>query len=141
MLEPVDEQHFTNNKFNKVPKKVLEYNEWGDPKVWTIDTTEEIDGEIISYETLVVRTTYKDNAYISPFRKLAIESLRKTNPELWEIMARGKYIAAGEVIFRNWEVKHYEEEESATFDCIRHGLDWGFYPDPFRYIKIQLVFD
>lgn len=135
---PVDEMHFTNKRFNKVNKKVLEYNEWGDPKVWTIDVTEEIEGETISYDILVVRTTYKDNRFISPFRKLAIESLQKTNPELWEILARGKYVAAGEVIFRNWEVKHLEDEEIEAMDHIRHGLDWGYYPDPFRYLKVNI---
>ena len=53
-------------------------------------------------------------------------------------MARGRYVAAGEAIFRNWEVRHYTEDEIARMDCVRHGIDWGFYPDPFRYIKVHI---
>lgn len=149
---PVDDEYFGRDLFDHKIGKVLEYNEWGDPKVWTITVSDTIDDEYIEYEVLVVKTTYKDNHFISPMRKLAIESLKDTNPELYEIMARGNYVSLGERIFNNWEVVRYTDDpkieagtpgyltkqERDSFDKIRHGIDWGFYPDPFRYLKVNI---
>jgi len=149
---PVDEEYFGKDLFDSKYGKILEYNAWGDPQVWTITVRDEIDGEMIEYDVLVVNTTYKDNYFISPVRKLAIEKLKDSNPELWEIMARGKYVSLGERIFNNWEVVEYTKdpniasgtpgyitvEELKAFDKIRHGIDWGFYPDPFRYLKVNV---
>jgi phage terminase large subunit len=139
-FNPVDDEHFTNDLFQKAERKILEIDEWGNPKVWEITVKQEIDGELIQYKILVVKTTYKDNKFISPLRKLAIEQLKNTNPELWEILARGNYVSLGERIFNNWEVVEHTEEELKSYCNIRYGVDWGYFPDPFRFVKINVNF-
>jgi len=52
-------------------------------------------------------------------------------------MAKGEYGSFGEKIFNNWSIDDLSDIQS-TFDNIRYGIDWGFYPDPFRFLATNI---
>lgn len=137
-FNPVDEEHFSNHRFVKVERNIIEKNDDGEPKVWDIETKQTIDGEDISYKTLVIKTNWRDNKFITPQRKLSIENLKNTNPELYTILGKGDFVSLGSRIFNNWEIVQLSEEQKSIFDNIRYGIDWGFYPDPFRFLKVHV---
>lgn len=144
-FNPVDEDHFSNERFCLVHMdNIYEYNQWGEPQVWDFMVEDKIDDELVQYKVLVIRTTYHDNAFIPPARKLAIEKLKETNPIRYNIYARGLYGVHGEKILSNWRIADlYKPDEEGvilvdTFDNIQYGIDWGFFPDPYRFISMHV---
>ena len=128
-FNPIDEEHFTNGRFVKSKKdKVLETFEDGEPKVWEINISEKIDGELVGYKILVICSTYNDNAFIEPQRKLVIEKLKDTNPFLYEVYRRGKFGTRGGLILTNVEQVDFDEKKLnfRLFDNRGYSQDFGF---------------
>ena len=128
-FNPVDEEHFTNARFVECKKdRIIETFDDGTPKVWEIDIKEEIDGEMVEYTALVVCSTYSDNAFIDPIRKLVIEQLKFSNPFLYEIYAKGKYATKGGKILTNVEQVDFEERgwQFVNFDRKGYAQDFGY---------------
>jgi phage terminase large subunit len=126
---PMDEDHFANARFVECKKdRILDTFDDGTPKVWEIDVKEEIEGEMIQYTVLVVCSTYNDNAFIEPTRKLVIEKLKETNPFLYEIYAKGKYATRGGKILTNIEQVDFSERgwTFINFDKKGYAQDFGF---------------
>jgi phage terminase large subunit len=80
----------------------------------------------------ILKTTYKDNRYLTPDDVLALEN--ETDKYYYEVYTLGNWGVLGAVIFKNWKVEDFSIIEN-TFDNYRHGVDWGFAEDPFAYIK------
>lgn len=128
-FNPVDEDHFTNYRFVECKKdRILETFSDGDPKVWEIDSTEMIDGELVEYTTLVICSTYDDNEFIEPIRKLVIEKLKDTNPFLYEVYKKGKFASRGGRILTNTEQVDFSSRdwEFINFDKKGYAQDFGF---------------
>lgn len=128
-FNPVDESHFSNRDFAQAKKdRVYEYFEDGRPRVWEIDVAEEIEGERIEYTVLVICSTYTDNAFISPHRKLIIEKLKEHDPELYDVYRHGKYGRTGGTILRNWQEVDFEADEIVfeNFDNRGYVQDFGY---------------
>ena len=49
----------------------------------------------------------------------------------------GEAVGSGSEVFENIEVREITDEEISRFDRIRNGLDWGFYPDPWAFNRMQ----
>ena len=134
-FNPVDENHFSRTMFQDCPysKEYLTDNN----RVWQFDVTDLVQGRAVSFKTLVINSTYQDNLFIGEQRKLALETLKNTNEMLYKVLAQGQYGSLGERIFTNWSVIQLDVHDTTTeynYDNLKFGLDWGFYPDPFRFL-------
>ncbi len=63
------------------------------------------------------------------------EYLRDTNLRAYEHEYLGKVTGTGGNVFENAVFRDITDEEIAQFDRIYMGVDWGWYPDPFAYVK------
>lgn len=127
-FNPVDEEHFSNNRFVLCKKdRILETFDDGEPKVWEIDIQEKINGEIAQYTVLVIRSTFDDNKFIPPVRKLIIEKLKETNPYLYDVYRKGKFGSRGGKILTNIEELDFQEKNISfkNFDNKGYSQDFG----------------
>jgi len=86
---------------------------------------------------LVIHSTYKDvpKAWLGkPFLDEA-EFLREVNPTAYENEYMGIANGTGGQVFDNVVIREITDEEIAQFDRICNGLDWGWYPDPFHFVR------
>lgn len=61
------------------------------------------------------------------------EHLKKVNPTAYAHEYGGKVTGTGGEVFSNLKLRKISDEEIATFDRIRRGIDWGYAIDPFHY--------
>ena len=85
--------------------------------------------------TFVHHSTYKDNEYIS---KQFIEEAEATAEKnemryRWEYL--GEAIGSGVVPFDNLTIRRITDEEVATFDNFRKGVDYGYATDPLAFVN------
>lgn len=85
--------------------------------------------------TFVHASTYLDNPFIA---KAFIEEAEATKERserryVWEYL--GEAIGSGVVPFDNLEFRRIADEEYATFDNIRNGLDFGYATDPLAFVR------
>lgn len=80
----------------------------------------------------ILKTTYKDNRFLTPDDVAALEN--ETDKYYYEVYTLGNWGVLGAVIFKNWRVEDFSDIEK-TFDNYRNGIDWGFAEDPFAYIR------
>ena len=128
-FNPVDEDHFTNERFVLCRKdRVLETFEDGDPKVWEIDVQEIIDKELVKYTVLVMRSTFDDNNFIPAVRKLIIEKLKETDPFLYNVYRKGLFATRAGKILTNYEEVDFDSKEwnFRNFDNKGYVQDFGF---------------
>ena len=63
------------------------------------------------------------------------EFLKGTNPAAYDNEYMGAANGTGGNVFDNVVEKTITEEDIKTFGTILHGVDWGWYPDPFAYVR------
>lgn len=63
--------------------------------------------------------------------------LKETNPTAYENEYLGIANGTGGNVFDNVEIREITDDEIAQFDRIYHGVDWGWYPDPFDYVRVH----
>ena len=61
------------------------------------------------------------------------EWLKESNPSAYEHEYMGIANGNGGNVFENVEVRQITDEEIRNFDRVVHGVDWGWYPDPFAF--------
>lgn len=87
-------------------------------------------------DSIALKTTYRDNIRFLPEKYIArLESLKDTNPKLWDMWANGNYTTLEGVIFENWDVVPFVPTEGGIKD-LGYGLDFGFTVDPATLIKV-----
>lgn len=59
--------------------------------------------------------------------------LKEVNPRAYEHEYLGIANGTGGNVFENVTVREISDQEILAFDRIYRGIDWGWYPDPFRY--------
>lgn len=67
----------------------------------------------------------------------AAEFLRETNPTAYENEYLGIANGSGGNVFDNVVLREIADAEIAEFDRIYHGVDWGWYPDPWAYNRMH----
>ncbi|MEK3886542.1 PBSX family phage terminase large subunit [Bacillus sp. FSL K6-3431] len=87
--------------------------------------------------TFVHHSTYLDNPFISKQFVAEAEATRKRSPQRYDWEYGGKAIGSGVVPFDNLlvEAGSITDEMVKTFDNIRQGLDFGYGPDPFSFVR------
>ena len=87
--------------------------------------------------TLVTKNTYLDvpedwlgEAFIDEAM-----DLKATNPKAYEHEYLGVPVGTGGNVFENVEPMYMSDETISHFDKVYNGIDWGWYPDPFSFVK------
>ncbi len=84
--------------------------------------------------TLILKTTYKDNKFLDVEDVQEIESLKDKDPVYWRIYGLGEWGVLGNLVYTNFEIRDFDPAPQ-NFKTIYNGLDWG-YNDPAAGIKI-----
>lgn len=61
--------------------------------------------------------------------------LKEVNDKLYRNEYLGEMTGVGGNVFENVELREITDEEIKTFDYTYQGIDWGYFPDPFAWIK------
>lgn len=65
------------------------------------------------------------------------EHLKATNEKAYQHEYLGIAVGTGGNVFENLELREITDSEVATFDHIYQGADWGWFPDPFAFIRLH----
>ena len=65
------------------------------------------------------------------------ELLRETNERAYRHELLGEPVGTGSEVFENLEAREITDDEIQHFDRVEHGLDWGYYPDPWAFNSVQ----
>lgn len=64
------------------------------------------------------------------------EYLKKTDERAYQHEYLGEPVGTGGNVFENLELREITDDEIKRFDRIYQGIDFGWYPDPFCFIRI-----
>lgn len=65
------------------------------------------------------------------------ESLKLSDERAYQHEYLGLAVGTGGNVFENLELREIRDEEMRGFDRIYMGVDWGFAPDPFAFIRLH----
>lgn len=65
------------------------------------------------------------------------EDLKEHNFRAYQHEYLGIPVGTGGEVFDNIETREITDEEVESFDRIYMGIDWGWYPDPFQWVKMH----
>lgn len=65
------------------------------------------------------------------------EYLQKIDPSAYEHEYLGIPNGNGGMVFENVVAETITDEQIATFDRVLNGVDWGYYPDPWAFNRMQ----
>ena len=65
------------------------------------------------------------------------EYVKENNEREYRHEYLGEAVGSGSEVFENLEVREITDEEISRYDRVRNGLDWGYYPDPFAFNRMQ----
>lgn len=63
------------------------------------------------------------------------EAVRNTNERAYRNEYLGEVTGTGGNVFENVTVRRVPEEELRTLSYFYQGIDWGWYPDPFHWVR------
>lgn len=89
--------------------------------------------------TEVLHTTYTDVPveWLGEEFVAEAEDLKRTNPRAYANEYGGEITGTGGNVFENVEIRTITDEEIETFDKAKQGLDWGYFPDPTAFVRLQ----
>ena len=65
------------------------------------------------------------------------EYLKEINPDAYEHEYGGVANGEGGAVFDNLELRTITDEEIENFDRIYEGVDWGWFPDPYAFLRVH----
>ena len=77
--------------------------------------------------TMILRTTYKDNRFLPPSYIAALEEKIHTNPTYYRIYALGEFASLDKLVFSNYKIEEFDH--AAIQGTMLVGLDFGFVND------------
>ena len=89
------------------------------------------DDAIITEDTVIHKSTYKDNRFLPDAYVETIEKMARTNPTYYRIYALGEFASLDKLIFNNWKTGRIEDTHDWNLLC---GLDFGFTNDPTAFV-------
>lgn len=63
------------------------------------------------------------------------EFLKETNPDAYENEYIGVANGSGGSVFDNVTIREITDDEVSQFDHVLNGVDWGWYPDPYAFVR------
>lgn len=85
----------------------------------------------LTEDTVIHRSTYKDNRFLPDAYIETIEKMAKTNPTYYRIYALGEFASLDKLIFNNWKTGTVNDTSSWDLLC---GLDFGYTNDPTAFV-------
>lgn len=88
---------------------------------------------------LVTYSTYKDvpEKWLGkPFLEEA-EFLKEVNPDAYENEYLGIANGSGGSVFDNVTIRQITDAEISQFDRVLNGVDWGWYPDLYAFVRVH----
>ena len=79
--------------------------------------------------TLVLKTTYKDNRFLPPEYVATLENMKRTNYIYWQIYANGEFCSLDKLVLTYWR-QATEGEQPPKGLPLLVGLDFGYTNDP-----------
>ena len=64
------------------------------------------------------------------------EHLKETDERAYQHEYLGIPVGTGGNVFDNLELREITDQEISSFDKIYQGVDWGYFPDPFAFIRL-----
>lgn len=97
----------------------------------------EVDEQQVRKDTRVHSSDYRDvnPEWLGEQFLLDAEHLKKMNPKKYEHEYLGVVTGTGAEVFTNVTLKELSENEVASFDKVRRGIDFGFAADPTHYTE------
>ena len=88
---------------------------------------------------LVHHSTYRDlpRAWLGERFWADAEHLKAVNPDAYRHEYGGEVVGSGAAVFANLTLRTVTDAELETFDRLYHGVDWGWYPDPWAYNAVH----
>ena len=83
----------------------------------------------VEENTLIVKTTYKDNRFLPTDYVQSLLQLARTNPTYYKIYAEGEFCSLDKLIYTNWKIDDFNPDHFAKYPLLI-GLDFGFTNDP-----------
>lgn len=77
--------------------------------------------------TMILKTTYKDNRFLPAAYIAALEEKIYSNPTYYKIYALGEFASLDKLVFNNWCVEDFNHNE--IVGSLLVGLDFGFIND------------
>ncbi len=65
------------------------------------------------------------------------EHLKESNEKAYQHEYLGIAVGTGGNVFDNLELREITDGEVASFDRIYQGADWGWFPDPFAFVRLH----
>lgn len=88
-------------------------------------------GVVITDDTVIHKSTYKDNRFLPEDYIATIEKMAKTNPTYYRIYALGEFASLDKLVFSNWSTGAIEDTSDWSLLC---GLDFGYTNDPTAFV-------
>lgn len=102
--------------FNPISKVNWVYNKWfSDDAIYD------------KKNTLILKTTYKDNKFLPDAYIRALEEKINSNPTYYKIYALGEFASLDKLVFNNWKIEDFNNADIKGELII--GLDFGFIND------------
>jgi len=93
--------------------------------------------------SIILKTTYRDNRFLSPHDFEALEAKKEIDPVFYNVYANGEWGEYSNIIFSNWKYVNFEKKFGITdlgyFDKVLYGMDFG-YNDPNVLITVGVKF-
>lgn len=98
-----------------------------------VDSLEERD------DRLCHKSTYLDapEEWLGEQFLIEAEHLKETDERAYQHEYLGMAVGTGGNVFDNLELREITDDEVKRFDRIYQGVDWGWYPDPFAFIRLH----
>lgn len=87
-------------------------------------------------QTLIVKSTYLDNKFITNQYKNTLQNLIYSNPNYYKVYCLGEFATLDKLIFNNFEIVDIDERKISNLENFV-GLDFGYVNDPTAIIRIR----
>lgn len=90
-------------------------------------------------DRLITRSSYLDvpRNWLSPQFFEEAEFLRETNLRAYQHEYMGEAVGTGGQVFDQLKLRRIDDRLIRSFDRIRQGVDWGWFPDPYAFIRLH----
>jgi phage terminase large subunit len=105
---------FTQLNMRTEQKLIFDYNP-SDSNSWLY--------ELPKHESILIKSTYRDNPFLPDTIKRQIEDLKRTDEALYQIYALGEHAISKSNIYSNWT---FLPHRPARFTQFVYGLDFGY---------------
>ena len=129
-LNPINQDSFINQYFfQQEPDKVFERFPDGRPKVFEKNISADIGGKTINIPCMVVVTVHWDNPYLTDEQRADIEEYKKTNMDLYRMLAEGRFIRPSNTYFMEFKKETHVmnpfpiPDHWDRYNTIDYGLD------------------